>query len=327
MDHGIGFDLKALEVFLAVVECGGMTAAGQRLGITQSAVSQTLASLEASLHVQLLDRGLRPPQLTPAGRSFYERTRPLIAEARRLSLDFRRQNASPLNHVRIGMVDSLVTSIGPDLIQHVRRRTPHWSLSTGTSHQHAARLQARELDLLLSDDPISAQENLVRHPLITEPFVLLVPTVYQGPVSLKALAATCDFIRYNRATVIGQRIEQILRRSGVEPPKRLELDNSFAIASLVRAGVGWSISTPLCLLQCGLLDANLRCLPFPDGEQNRTLYLIAREGETGTLPEQLRQDSIALLRDRYLPQIAETLPWLLTRIRLGQDEAAPSFNG
>lgn len=320
MDNGIGFDLKTLEVFLAIVECGGMTAAGQRLGITQSAVSQTLAGLENSLHAHLLDRSLRPPQLTPDGRSLYERARPLLAEARRLSLEFRKQDATPLKHVRIALVDSLATSIGPDLIELVRRRTAHWSLITGQSHQHAARLLARELDIIVSDDPVDGHPELLRSPIITEPFVLVLPASYQGPVTLKALAATGDFIRYNSTTLIGARIEAILRRSGVEPPQRLMLDNSYAIASLVRAGVGWTISTPLCLLQCGLLDGQVQCLPLPDGPQSRTLHLIARPGELGNLPGQLAEDSVSLLRDRYLPALASQLPWLLTSIQLGQGE-------
>ncbi|MBI2382021.1 MAG: LysR family transcriptional regulator [Gammaproteobacteria bacterium] len=325
MEKGIGFDLKALEVFFAVVDYGGMTAAGQHLGITQSAVSQTLAALEANLHAQLLDRSLRPPQLTPAGRHFYERARPLLAEARRLSLDFRKQERSPLQHVRIGLVDSLVTSIGPDLIELVRRRTPHWSVITGQSHRHAELLLSRELDLILSDDPVAAHPELQRLPLIQEPFVLLLPRYYQGPISLKALAATGDFIRYNPTTLIGQRIEQLLRRAHVEPPLRLTLDNSYAVASLVRAGVGWTISTPLCLLQCGLFDEQVQCLPLPGEPQSRTLSLVVRPGELGNLPEQLAEDSISLLRDGYLPGIAERMPWLLPSIQLNGQIPQPSL--
>jgi DNA-binding transcriptional LysR family regulator len=59
-----------LEVFAAIVEAGGMTAAGQRLGMTQSSVSQSIANLEVQLHVQLLDRSQRSPMLTPLGRKF-----------------------------------------------------------------------------------------------------------------------------------------------------------------------------------------------------------------------------------------------------------------
>ena len=62
----LNFDLRALEAFVAVVEAGGMTAAAQRLGTTQSAISQTIAHLEETLGVQVLDRAVRPPQPTAA---------------------------------------------------------------------------------------------------------------------------------------------------------------------------------------------------------------------------------------------------------------------
>jgi DNA-binding transcriptional LysR family regulator len=133
MEPGIGFDLKALEVFVAIVETGGMTACGQRLGMTQSAVSQTLANLEQSIHVQLLDRSQRPPMLTPIGRSFYERSVRLLDSARQISLEFRRKDRTLLKQVRIALVDSLATSVGKELVDAVKHRTSQWTLVTGLS--------------------------------------------------------------------------------------------------------------------------------------------------------------------------------------------------
>jgi len=94
MEAGIGFDLKALEVFVAIVETGSMTASGQRLGMTQSSVSQIVANLEQSLHVQLLDRSQRPVMVTPLGRQFYDQARRLLDGARQVSREFRRKRTA-----------------------------------------------------------------------------------------------------------------------------------------------------------------------------------------------------------------------------------------
>jgi len=70
-----GFTLDQLRTFIAAVDEGSFSAAARRLGRAQSAVSQTLATLEGQLGVILFDRSGRRPVLTEHGRA-------LIAEAR-----------------------------------------------------------------------------------------------------------------------------------------------------------------------------------------------------------------------------------------------------
>jgi DNA-binding transcriptional LysR family regulator len=314
----IGFDLKALEVFVAIVEAGGMTAAGQRLGLTQSSVSQSLAHLEQSLRVQLLDRSQRPSVLTPMGRHFYERASQLLNSARHISQEFRRKDTVLLKQVRIALVDSLVTSVGKELVDAVKQRTAQWSLLTGQSHRHAAALLAHKVDILMSDDPVANHPELYRRALIREPFVLVLPREFSEPKSsLRVLAASADFIRYNNGTVIGRTIEHQLQHWGINPPLRLQLDNSSAIVSAVRAGLGWSITTPLCMLESGLTSGNVQILPVPGGEFFRELTLIAHQNELGQLPRQLADDTIAVLKSRYIPLIEQHAPWLLSSIGLG----------
>ena len=55
-----GFDFNTLEVFMLTAELGGMTQSAKHLGVTQSAVSQIIAKLEAGLGTSLFDRSLRP---------------------------------------------------------------------------------------------------------------------------------------------------------------------------------------------------------------------------------------------------------------------------
>ena len=62
---------KRLKVFVAVAECGSFTAAAHRLKITQSAVSQSIAQMEAEAGGALLERGSNPLKLTEKGRTLY----------------------------------------------------------------------------------------------------------------------------------------------------------------------------------------------------------------------------------------------------------------
>jgi DNA-binding transcriptional LysR family regulator len=68
--------LDQLQVFLAVVEEGGLAAAGRRLGRATSTISYAIDNLEAQLGLPLFDRGsTRRPRLTPAGQAVHAEAR------------------------------------------------------------------------------------------------------------------------------------------------------------------------------------------------------------------------------------------------------------
>ena len=61
--------LRQLEALLAVVECGSMGKAAERLATSQPVVSKAIAELEHVLGIRLLDRGLRGAEPTAYGRA------------------------------------------------------------------------------------------------------------------------------------------------------------------------------------------------------------------------------------------------------------------
>lgn len=73
-------DLTGISAFLAVAETRNFRVAAQRLGVTRSAVSQTLRRLEARLGVALVRRTTRSVSLTEAGRQLFDRVAPAIGE-------------------------------------------------------------------------------------------------------------------------------------------------------------------------------------------------------------------------------------------------------
>jgi DNA-binding transcriptional LysR family regulator len=73
--------LDQLRILVAVAETGSFSAAARRLGRVQSAVSQSVQSLEATLRVSLFDRSARSPSLTDAGRVLLDDARRLLRGA------------------------------------------------------------------------------------------------------------------------------------------------------------------------------------------------------------------------------------------------------
>ena len=323
MASSFGFDLRALEVFIVAVETGNLTTTADRLGTTQSSVSQTLANLEHSLEVRLLDRSVRPLRVTTAGRFLYDRATHMVAEARKTSRDIQQGHFQQLHTVRIALVDSIATAVGRPLIDAVRRRTEDWSITTGLSHMHAQALMSRQVDIIISDDALDNHDDLARYPILREPFVLVLPGDFEGDVlSLARLQNRFDFVRYPAHSLIGQSIERYLRHQQVDLPRRLHLDNTFAIIATVAAGAGWTITTPLCLYQSGLPGRSVVCRPLPGEPFFRQLTLVARRNELWDLPRVIAEDSCQILRERFCKDMAEQQPWVSSLIKVGMERPA-----
>ena len=75
-------DLNAVAVFVAVAEARGFSAAADRMGVTRSAISQSLRKLEDGLGIALLRRTTRSVSLTEAGERFYQSVAPALADVR-----------------------------------------------------------------------------------------------------------------------------------------------------------------------------------------------------------------------------------------------------
>jgi len=103
---------RHLRAFLAVLECGGIAAAAQRLGFAQSSVSDQLRGLEQELGVPVLHRTSTGTMPTPAG----ERLAPLAREWLDLDDRLRREVSGARPLLRIGVVESLATEWLPDLL-------------------------------------------------------------------------------------------------------------------------------------------------------------------------------------------------------------------
>lgn len=106
----IKHDLKALQAFVAIVECQGVTAAQKRLNMSQSAISMHLAHLEESLGVILCRRGRSGFGLTKAGHQLYEACTLLLqatSEFHREVQNIKWHRSVLSGKLRIGLVEYL----------------------------------------------------------------------------------------------------------------------------------------------------------------------------------------------------------------------------
>lgn len=97
-------NLNQLEVLVAIVDTGSLTEAGERIGLTQSAVSYSLSKLEAELGVQLLERGRLGISITPIGEDVLIHARAILAQIEVIRQKTGRARGLAIGKLRFGCV-------------------------------------------------------------------------------------------------------------------------------------------------------------------------------------------------------------------------------
>jgi DNA-binding transcriptional LysR family regulator len=130
-------DLDGMAVFVAVAEAKGFRAAGERLGVSGSAVSQALRRLEERLGVALVRRTTRSVNLTEAGERLYASARPALEDLRAAATAVSEMSGEPRGTLRIQVAGAAESFLSGALLADFLGAHP----------------QVR-LDVLVSDQPI-----------------------------------------------------------------------------------------------------------------------------------------------------------------------------
>jgi DNA-binding transcriptional LysR family regulator len=314
------FDLRALEIFLSVCETGAMAAAARSLGLTQPAISQTIADLESRTDTTLFDRSVRPLGLTPAGAIMRQRAAALLSEARQIAPLLKETEHGKQALVRVGLVDSLARALSIPIATFLQGRADAVHIQSGLTAAHAGALLTRNLDLFVGVDELTEVAGLQRFELISEPYILLLPhgsSVPRSPDELRKLTRTVPLVRYSARSKTGMEIERHLRRLDFDLPAGAEFDTPFGVSEMVAAGHGFAITTPLCLAESSPARSSVVMAPLPGAKLRRTLTLIARRQELGNLPRDLAVACRHALQSGILPELHATMPWL------GEDLSCP----
>src|SRR6516225_1096755 len=108
-------DLKPLAVFAEVVAAGSMSAAARRLGMSPSAVSQTIRALEQHGGVTLLHRSTRKLALTEAGERYYPHCQRMLEAARAAAQSLQLSRDAPTGELRVSAPIGFAMHVAPAL--------------------------------------------------------------------------------------------------------------------------------------------------------------------------------------------------------------------
>ncbi len=264
--------LSKFEVFISVIESGSLTRAGELLGLTQSAVSHAIASLEREYGFSILTRGRSGISLTSNGERLLPYMREMLRVNERMKQEVASINGMEVGTVRIGTFTSVSTQWLPGILKRFQDNYPaiEIKLMEGYYDQIEYWIQTGEVDFGFVSLPTT--EELETIPLKKDQLYLLVtdehPLYDCERVHVSQLAeetfvmpkAGCD-----------NDIQRLLAQYHLQPRVKYEVGDDHAIIAMVQNGLGISILPEMILFR---LPVNIRTIPL-EGEHYRSLGVAA----------------------------------------------------
>lgn len=265
-------DLKHLKTLIAIAENGSFAAAGEAIGLTQSAISLHVKSLEDELETKLFDRTTRPPRLNTRGRNLIDRARTIVEQCEGLS-DIATGEALS-GSLGIGSVPTLLSGILPPALSAIRGSHPDIRIrvSSGLSADLVGRVHKGELDVAVVTEPSQLQTGLSWHMFAKEPLMVIAPEGTVGETDRELLDAG-PFIRFQRYAWAGRLIDTHLKDRGIRVHTGMEIDSLEAIASMVKHGLGVSVVPDRAAAD---LPRGIKKVPFGDPPLCRVIGVVER---------------------------------------------------
>ena len=270
-------DLANLNAFIAIAEAGSFSEAGERLHLTQPAVSKRIAGLEQQLNVRLFDRIGREVSLTEAGRALLPRAYQILNV-----LDDTRRALTNLNGEISGRL-TLATS------HHIGlHRLPPLLRAFTRAHPQVA------LDIQFLDSEVAYEEVLhgraelavitlapeTRPPVAATAIwddVLDFVAAPEHPLARNGTVSLSDVARHPAVfpgdnTFTHHIVRRLFEAEGLKPNIGMSTNYLETIKMMVSIGIAWSV------LPRTMLDSQVAALPLPGVQLMRRLgYIVHTE--------------------------------------------------
>ena len=269
-------NLAKYEALAAVVEQGSLTLAAGQLGITQSAVSHNLDSLEKELGFPVLKRGRAGVRLTEEGERLMPAVRALLSSAEQLGQTAAAIRGLNTGLVRIGAFTSVAVHWLPGVLKEFQADYPgvDFRLLNGDYHDVEQWLSDGSIDICFVTVPCELNCECI--PLMEDRLLAILPKNSRFASYPKFPLVECEkepFISLLKSSDHDAR--RALAAAGVEPNVRFYTKDDYAILAMVEQGLGMSIMPELLLK--GRHDRLLTLPLIP--EAKRTIGIAIAAGD------------------------------------------------
>lgn len=237
-----------LEIFVLVAELGGFTAAAEKLGISQSAVSHALKQLETEWGVTLLSRSKSGIEVMDVGKSLLVRVRELLGVSEAIHQEVAAMRGLNRGALRIGSFGpSSSLLLLPRILNRYRKSYPEIEIfvEEGTDDAVAQWIAERRVDVgfvVLPDERFDTQF------LVEDRWMAIVPASHpfaeQKSVKLSDLCHSPFIMTAAGSTA---QIEKLFESAGLRPDVKHRYSQILTIIKMVEHGAGLSISSDIAL--------------------------------------------------------------------------------
>ncbi len=284
-----GLEVRHLAALVAVAEEQSFSRAADRLGYTQSAVSQQIATLERIVGTPLFDRpgGPRRISLTEAGALLRDHAQSVLDRVGVAEADLRALAAGEGGTLRVGTFQSIGTRVLPEVLQRFRRRWPEVTVSLLEAldwYDLLALVEAGELDVAFAAEPVGDGPFVVT-PLLEDAFVFVC-----AAGAPEAALDVIDIDQVARQPLVGPRNDTChavdvlnFRLAEHEPDYVFLSDDNATVQGCIAAGLGVGL---LPWLTVDATDPAIAVVPVEGAPVPRSLVAVThsarRPGRAGT---------------------------------------------
>lgn len=295
ISYGSAMEFRQLEIFVAVVDAGSLTAAAARCHLSQPAVTQQIHALEENVGEPLLVRRPRGVELTSAGAELAGHARRLLAERDRLRDSFSERGKLRSGRISFGIIPTVAPYLLPQWLGPFRQRYPgiHIEISESRTEGLVSELVEGRIEFAILSDVAEAERrkgSLSFRELFREPLLLAAPAKHplatrkQAPAPGDVTAA--ELIHLKGGHCLAERTLRLCRVR--EPDPGLQCEQLDTALAMVAAGLGVTVVPQLATRSRSMDGIVLR--PFAGQGLHRVIALLKRRGsrETPAVTELLR---------------------------------------
>jgi DNA-binding transcriptional LysR family regulator len=255
--YTVPMTLSQLKGFLAVVDSSSFSEAALELGVSQAAISHSVAELEHELGVKLLERGRFGARPTQAAFGIIEHARKMLQSEAAISQEVALHKGLVRGRLRVAVFHSVAYHLMPPLMKCLSEKYPGLEIlmlePVVPEHQHCAHvylemLRKAEMDLAFLHLPVPNvnMEEVLSWRILTDPYVAVVPQTFtKNKLSKKDLIEKSIIVE--REYACGELIQGYLKEEVPAAKPKYYIQDEAAMLSMTAQGLGLSIMAQLTI--------------------------------------------------------------------------------